>query len=154
MKMIILTVALLVLSSSITINAANNECSKFKSERFNSKLVGKASSFDEITVFKKFPKFLPSDSIDSMKQQLNNTSLGFGSIKVTCSNKNLIFFAINNDDENSLWAGVEGFYKLKDKKYFSGPFSLKEITVVIQADSRSEIFNSVPKKDANNSDVF
>jgi len=154
MKIIILTVTFLVLSSSVTIRAANNECSKFKSERFISKLVGKARSFDELTIFRKFPKFLYSNSIDSMKQQLKNTSLGFGNIRVTCSNKNHVFFAINTDDKNSLWAGVEGFYRIKDKKYFSGPFSLKEITVVILVDPRSGIHNEVPIKDANSNGAF
>jgi hypothetical protein len=139
MRIIIFLVALLCFSSSTTIRASNNECSKANSERFNSTVVRKANSFDEFSIFEKFPRFLPSDSLDRMKLQLQKTGLGFGDIEVTCSNKDSIFFVINADDESSLWSGVEGFYRLKNNKYFSGPFTLKDLTVVIQVDPRSEI---------------
>lgn len=141
MKITQLILGLSILCTALTGCAENYECEEFKSDRFSSELVETADSFDELSLFEIFSKFQLSDSALKIKQQLVNTSLGFGSIRVTCSSKQFVFFSIETDDRTSLWTGVDGFYKLKNGQYFSGQFSTKKLTVVIQVDSRVDMTN-------------
>jgi hypothetical protein len=134
MKAFLLHLAFVISCLVPTVSAEDRECKAFMSNRSNSEIVQAANSFDSASIFNNFPKFESNDSTSNIIGSLEKTDLEFGKIKVTCKSDQFLFFSIRTEDKNSLWTGLDGFYKLKGNRYFSGPFSSKELTVVIQSE--------------------
>lgn len=115
-------------------------CIEYYSDRMYSEEVNEKYGFEDILVnLHGLPTFETDKSYQEIVNQLNDYH-STSRLTVDCVDNSAIHFSLKTSSNT-----FKGFYKLKSQKYWSGPFSNKKVTVIIQADQGSKVLKIMKK---------